>query len=101
MPTVSVESRNVAGTEAALGCVSAHTIVVDRPEGHVGGRGLGFNGAQLLALHLSELGFRRRYEAYDQRRRGRGKEDQARDKTARPYGPDYLPFPASSFSMCR
>jgi hypothetical protein len=32
MPTVSVELRNVAGTEAALGWASAHTIVVHRPE---------------------------------------------------------------------
>jgi organic hydroperoxide reductase OsmC/OhrA len=52
MPTVSVELRNVAGTEAALGWAGAHTIVVDRPEGRAGGRGLGFNGAQLLALTI-------------------------------------------------
>ena len=32
MPTVSVELRNVAGTEAALGWAGAHTIVVHRPE---------------------------------------------------------------------
>jgi organic hydroperoxide reductase OsmC/OhrA len=29
-----------------------HTIIVDRPEGKAGGQGLGFNGAQLLALAL-------------------------------------------------
>src|SRR5215470_13621782 len=52
MPTVSVQLRNVAGAEAALGWAGAHTIVVDRPEGHAGGRGLGFNGAQLLALTI-------------------------------------------------
>ncbi len=52
MPTVSVELSNVAGTEAALGWAGAHTIVVDRPEGRAGGRGLGFNGAQLLALTI-------------------------------------------------
>ena len=52
MPTVSVELRNVADTEAALGWAGAHTIVVDRPEGNAGGRGLGFNGAQLLALTI-------------------------------------------------
>jgi organic hydroperoxide reductase OsmC/OhrA len=52
MPTVSVELRNVAGTEAALGWAGAHTIVVDRPEGRACGRGLGFNGAQLLALTI-------------------------------------------------
>jgi organic hydroperoxide reductase OsmC/OhrA len=52
MPTVSVELRNVAGTEAALGWAGAHTVVIDRPEGRAGGRGLGFNGAQLLALTI-------------------------------------------------
>jgi hypothetical protein len=52
MPMVSVELRNVAGTEAALGWAGAHTIVVDRPEGHSGGCGLGINGARLLALTI-------------------------------------------------
>jgi organic hydroperoxide reductase OsmC/OhrA len=52
MPTVSVELRNVARTEAALGWAGAHTIVDDRPEGSAGGRGLGFNGAQLPALTI-------------------------------------------------
>jgi organic hydroperoxide reductase OsmC/OhrA len=52
MPMVSVELRNVAGAEAGLGWAGAHTIVVDRSEGHAGGRGLGFNGAQLLALTI-------------------------------------------------
>lgn len=45
-----VELRNVPGTEAAVGWAGGHTIVVDRPEGKAGGRGLGFNGGQLLAL---------------------------------------------------
>ena len=44
--------RNVEGTEAALGWAGAHTIVVDRPDGKAGGQGLGFNGAQLLALTI-------------------------------------------------
>jgi organic hydroperoxide reductase OsmC/OhrA len=52
MASVTVELRNVAGTQAALGWAGAHTIVVDRPEGKAGGRGLGFNGAQLLALAI-------------------------------------------------
>ena len=52
MPSVSVELRNIAGTEAALGWAGAHTAVIDRPEGRAGGRGLGFNGAQLLALTI-------------------------------------------------
>ena len=49
---MTVELRNVEGTEAALGWAGGHTIVVDRPEGKVGGLGLGFNGAQLLALAI-------------------------------------------------
>jgi len=52
MVTMTVELRNVEGTEAAMGWAGGHTIVVDRPEGKAGGLGLGFNGAQLLALAL-------------------------------------------------
>lgn len=52
MVAVSVELRNVEGTEAAMGWAGGHTIVVDRPEGKAGGLGLGFNGAQLLALAI-------------------------------------------------
>jgi organic hydroperoxide reductase OsmC/OhrA len=52
MATVTVELRNIAGTEAALGWAGAHTVVVDRPEGKAGGQGLGFNGSQLLALAI-------------------------------------------------
>ncbi len=52
MVTMTVELRNVEGTEAAMGWAGGHTIVVDRPEGRAGGRGLGFNGAQLLALAI-------------------------------------------------
>lgn len=52
MTVVTVELRNIAGTAAAAGWAGAHTIVVDRPEGRAGGRGLGFNGAQLLALTI-------------------------------------------------
>lgn len=47
-----VELRNVAGTRAAMGWAGGHTLIVDRPEGRAGGLGLGFNGAQLLALAL-------------------------------------------------
>ena len=49
---VTVELRNVAGTQAALGWAGAHTVVVDRPDGRAGGQGLGFNGAELLALTI-------------------------------------------------
>lgn len=52
MLAMTVQLRNVVGTEAAMGWAGSHTIVVDRPEGTAGGRGLGFNGAQLLALAL-------------------------------------------------
>ena len=52
MVPMTVELRNVAGTEAAMGWAGSHTIVVDRPEGTAGGLGLGFNGAQLLALAI-------------------------------------------------
>ncbi|KQY13899.1 OsmC family protein [Rhizobium sp. Root482] len=52
MVAVSVELRNVEGTEAAMGWAGGHTIVIDRPEGKAGGAGLGFNGAQLLGLAL-------------------------------------------------
>lgn len=52
MGSTTVELRNVAGTQAALGWAGGHTIVVDRPEGKAGGMGLGFNGGQLLALAI-------------------------------------------------
>ncbi|MEK1871664.1 MAG: OsmC family protein, partial [Rhizobium altiplani] len=52
MVAVTVELRNVEGTQAAMGWAGPHTIIVDRPEGKAGGQGLGFNGAQLLALAL-------------------------------------------------
>jgi organic hydroperoxide reductase OsmC/OhrA len=52
MATVAVELRNVEGTGAAMGWAGGHTVVVDRPAGKAGGLGLGFNGAQLLALSL-------------------------------------------------
>jgi organic hydroperoxide reductase OsmC/OhrA len=49
---VEVQLSNLPGTEAAVGWAGAHTVVADRPPGAAGGRGLGFNGAQLLALAL-------------------------------------------------
>ena len=52
MVSTTVELRNIAGTQAALGWAGAHTLVVDRPEGKANGMGLGFNGAQLLALAI-------------------------------------------------
>jgi hypothetical protein len=38
MPSATVELRNIAGTEAAVGWAGAHTVVVDRPDGKAGGR---------------------------------------------------------------
>ncbi|MBX3575754.1 MAG: OsmC family protein [Rhizobiaceae bacterium] len=52
MASMTVEFRNVPGTEAAMGWAGGHTIVVDRPDGKAGGMGLGFNGGQLLALAI-------------------------------------------------
>jgi organic hydroperoxide reductase OsmC/OhrA len=53
MPTtMTVHLRGIEDTEAALGWAGAHTMVVDRPEGAAGGKGLGFNGGQLLALAI-------------------------------------------------
>lgn len=52
MAVVTVELRNVEGTQAAMGWAGAHTLIVDRQNGKAGGMGLGFNGAQLLALAL-------------------------------------------------
>lgn len=52
MPISTVEIRNVAGTQAAMGWADAHTVIIDRPQGRAGGMGLGFNGAQLLGLTI-------------------------------------------------
>jgi len=35
-----------------MGWAGSHTVIIDRPEGKAGGMGLGFNGAQMLALAL-------------------------------------------------
>ena len=47
-----VEVRNVAGEPAAVGNAGQHTVVVDRPADG-GGRGLGFNGGELLYLAIA------------------------------------------------
>jgi organic hydroperoxide reductase OsmC/OhrA len=52
MVAMTVELRNIEGTEAAMGWAGGHTMVVDRPDGKAGGMGLGFNGGQLLALAI-------------------------------------------------
>jgi putative redox protein len=48
---VEVEFRNIAGEAAAIGSAGPYTLVVDRPPDS-GGRGLGFNGGQLLYLAI-------------------------------------------------
>ena len=52
MVSVSVELRTVEGTQAAMGWADGRAVVVDRTKGQAGGQGLGFNGAQLLALAI-------------------------------------------------
>ena len=52
MASRSVKLRSIPETEAAMGWAGNHSIVVDRPEGKAGGKGLGFNGGQLLALAI-------------------------------------------------
>jgi len=46
-----VEFRNIGGEAAAIGSAGPYTLVVDRPADG-GGRGLGFNGGQLLYLAI-------------------------------------------------
>lgn len=46
-----VEFRNIAGEAAAIGSAGPYTLVVDRPADG-GGKGLGFNGGQLLYLAI-------------------------------------------------
>jgi putative redox protein len=48
---LQVEFRTVAGEAAAIGSAGPYTLVVDRPADG-GGRGLGFNGGQLLYLAI-------------------------------------------------
>jgi len=52
MTTMSVRLRGIPDTEACVGWAGAHSVVVDRPEGKAGGKGLGFNGGQLLGLAI-------------------------------------------------
>jgi len=50
MTVITASCRTIEGTEAAEGVSGGGTVVVDRPYGVAGGRGLGFNGGELLAL---------------------------------------------------
>jgi uncharacterized OsmC-like protein len=51
-PAFEVEIRSVGGDATGLGNAGPYTLVVDRPDG-AGGRGLGFNGGQLLYLAVA------------------------------------------------
>jgi len=50
VPTISATYTTIAGTEASEGRAGERAVVADRPAGVAGGRGLGFNGGELLAL---------------------------------------------------
>lgn len=52
MRKVQARFSSIDGGESAMGWAGSHTVVADRPEGKAGGQGLGFNGAELLALAL-------------------------------------------------
>jgi uncharacterized OsmC-like protein len=52
MSVTKTEFRSIPGTEAAIGWTGGHSLVADRPAGVAGGRGLGFNGGQLLGLAI-------------------------------------------------
>jgi len=49
---LEVEIRNVSGEPAAIGSAGPYTVVMDRPVDG-GGRGVGFNGGQLLYLAIA------------------------------------------------
>jgi uncharacterized OsmC-like protein len=51
-PTFEAEVRSAGGDATGLGNAGPYTLVVDRPSG-AGGRGLGFNGGQLLYLAVA------------------------------------------------
>ena len=48
MAALTVQLRCVSGTRATMGLAGGHCLTVDRPDG----KGLGFNGGELLALAI-------------------------------------------------
>ncbi|HTN24298.1 MAG TPA: OsmC family protein [Solirubrobacteraceae bacterium] len=52
MRVISVHYSTVVDTQAAEGRAGEHSVIADRPPGVAGGKGLGFNGGQLLALAI-------------------------------------------------
>ncbi|WP_172292155.1 OsmC family protein [Pseudoruegeria sp. HB172150] len=49
---IGMSFRTVSGTAAGLGMAGGRSVVADRPEGVAGGRGLGFEGGELMAAAL-------------------------------------------------
>lgn len=50
---IAMRFSAIGGTAAGLGRAdSGHSLIADRPDGAAGGRGLGFNGGQLLGAAL-------------------------------------------------
>jgi organic hydroperoxide reductase OsmC/OhrA len=49
---ISISFSAVAGTTAGLGRAGTHVLIADRPDGVASGRGLGFNGGELMAAAL-------------------------------------------------
>lgn len=49
---ITVSFGPASGTGAGVGTTGRHTVLADRPAGVAGGTGLGFNGAELLALAI-------------------------------------------------
>lgn len=52
MTAMTMSLRSMPGTEACIGWAGVHSVIVDRPDGTAGGKGLGFNGGQLLGLAI-------------------------------------------------
>ena len=52
MASMTIEYASLEGTGASVGRAGVHTVIADRPAGKASGTGLGFNGAELLALSL-------------------------------------------------
>lgn len=52
MSSITIDYASLEGTGASVGRAAVHTLIADRPEGRARGTGLGFNGAELLALSI-------------------------------------------------
>ena len=52
MVSMTIEYSSLDGTGASVGRAGSHVLLADRPEGKASGKGLGFNGGELLALSV-------------------------------------------------